>query len=153
MEHNEMVSDIETIKNKIITMLEKNKKLLNEQKNNQPKIQYLENELQILNEKYKKIYSEKGSLYQRLNITSKSLDDTKIENIALKNELSNYNENNKILIEQNKILSNQLYKLQNTDNIIQDIMKKHNSWWVMDSVEEKVYRKVLLHLQEYIQET
>ena len=153
MEHNEMLSDIEHIKNKIITMLEKNKKLLNEQKNNQPKIQYLENELQILNEKYKKIYSEKGSLYQRLNITSKSLDDTKIENIALKNELFKYIENNKILIEQNKILSNQLYKLQNTDDVIKDIMQKHNSWWVMDSVEEKVYRKVLLHLQQYIQES
>lgn len=153
MEHNEMVSDIEIIKNKIITMLENNKNLLNEQKNYQLKINNLENNLQLLNEKYKKIYSEKGSLYQRLNITSKSLDDTKIENIALKNELSQYNENNKILIEQNKILSNQLYKLQNTDNIIQDIMKKHNSWWVVDSVEEKVYRKVLLHLQEYIQET
>ena len=106
----------------------------------------------MLNEKYKKIYSEKGSLHQRLNITSKSLDDTKIENIALKHDLSKYKENITILIEKNKILSDQMYKLQNTDDIIKEIMQKHNSWWVMDSVEEKVYRKVLKQLQEYIQQ-
>ena len=61
-------------------------------------------------------------------------------------------EKNKILMEQNKILSTRLYKIQNTDEIIKEIMKKHNSWWVMDSVEEKVYRKVLHQIQEYVQE-
>ena len=148
----EIQSELENLQTKIFTILKNNELLLNENKIIQSTIQNLENEIKVLNEKYKKVYSEKGSLHQRLNITSKSLDDTKIENIVLKHDLSKYKENNIILIENNKILSEQLYKLQNTDDIIKEIMQKHNSWWVMDSVEEKVYRKVLKQVQEFIQE-
>ena len=155
----EIQSELQTLQNKIFTILKNNEALNNENKSIQSNIQNLENEIKQLNEKYKKVYSEKGSLHQRLNITSKSLEDKSIHTISLQNEMNQYKEQNviileknKILMDQNKILSTQLYKIQNTDEIIKEIMKKHNSWWVMDSVEEKVYRKVLHQIQEYIQE-
>lgn len=155
----EIQSELQTLQTKIFTILKNNEALINENKSIQSNIQNLENEIKQLNEKYKKVYSEKGSLHQRLNITSKSLEDKSIHTISLQNEMNQYKEQNvtileknKILMEQNKILSTQLYKIQNTDEIIKEIMKKHNSWWVMDTVEEKVYRKVLHQIQEYVQE-
>lgn len=155
----EIQSELQTLQTKIFTILKNNEALINENKSIKSNIQNLENEIKQLNEKYKKVYSEKGSLHQRLNITSKSLEDKSIHAISLQNEMNQYKEQNvtileknKILIEKNKILSTQLYKIQNTDEIIKEIMKKHNSWWVMDSVEEKVYRKVLHQIQEYVQE-
>lgn len=155
----EIQSELQTLQTKIFTILKNNEALINENKSIQSNIQNLENEIKQLNEKYKKVYSEKGSLHQRLNITSKSLEDKSIHVISLQNEMNQYKEQNvtileknKILMEQNKILSTQLYKIQNTDEIIKEIMKKHNSWWVMDTVEEKVYRKVLHQIQEYVQE-
>ena len=73
-----------------------------------------------------------------LNLTIKSLQ-TDMKTLTIENQR---------LKTENIECKQKWEKLQNTDEILQKIMQKNNKWWVLDSVEESMYRKVIETIQQ-----
>ena len=111
-----------------------------------------------------KIKIDLNNLNDSVNSYNETHEKIKLENISLnelKNELKETIENirkinrelikkNHVLEGTNKLLETKLSLINNTEHFIQILLKKHNSWWVADSIEEPVYRKVIKTIQEEI---
>lgn len=78
-----------------------------------------------------------------------------LDNNALNLTIKSLQTDMKTLIQENQCLKNENLeykqkweKLQNTDEILEKIMQKNNKWWILDSVEESSYRKIIETIQQ-----
>lgn len=72
------------------------------------------------------------------------------EKDKLQEEILSLKCENEILHKEMSILRRSVKKweaIQNTEEMVQMIMKKKNKWWVLDSVEESIYRSVIEMIQ------
>lgn len=93
-----------------------------------------------------KVYLEeiKSLKLENTRLLEKNIFENNALNLSIK---SLQIENNK-LRDEVKIWKQKWDQLQNTDELIKKIMEKHNKWWVLNSVEESMYRKVIEMIKE-----
>lgn len=88
---------------------------------------------------------------ENAQILERNILDNNALNLTIKSLQTDMN----TLIQENQCLKNENLeykqkweKLQNTDEILEKIMQKNNKWWILDSVEESSYRKIIETIQQ-----
>ena len=112
-------------------------------------INKMEEKITIILNNHMKDYHELKK--ENAEILERNILDNNALNLTIKSlqtDMKALTKENQLLKTENIECKQKWEKLQNTDEILQKIMQKNNKWWVLDSVEESMYRKVIETIQQ-----